>query len=94
MNRPPLRSQNQPPEPPIVSGEDGRKDRIIKAHNDISMLRQVRKAVNDIQESFHVNSPRRAEYQLYLLRTMIDEQPSRTKPWSTYQQLVLEEFDE
>ena len=70
------------------------KDRNIRAHNDMYMLRQVRKALNDIELSFNTNRPARAEYQLYLLRTMVDEQPSRVKPWSTYQQLVLEEFDE
>lgn len=78
----------------LMNDDQRRKDLIIKMHNDIHMLKQVRKALNDIQESFHINNPRRAEYQVYLLRTMIGQQPSRTEPWSTYQQLVLEEFDE
>lgn len=70
-----------------------RKDRIISMHNDIHMLKQVRKALTDIEASF-ANDKRKAGYQLYLLRKMIDQQPSRTEPWSTYQQLVLEEFED
>lgn len=76
-----------------MSDESERKDRIISMHNDIHMLKQVRKALNDIQLSFTDDKPHKAEYQVYLLRTMIDEQPSRRKPWSTYQQLVIEEFE-
>lgn len=78
----------------MVSEQDERKNRIISMHNDISMLRQVRKAINDIGASLTNNQPRKAEYQLYLLRKMIDQQPSRTKPWSSFQQLVLEEFED
>lgn len=71
-----------------------RKDRIIKMHNDIHMLKQMRKALNDIQESFTADKPHKAEYQLYVLRMMIDEQPSRRKPWFWYRGWIAEEFDE
>jgi hypothetical protein len=69
------------------------EDRIDHMHDDMHMLRQVRKALNDIEVSFKDGLSRRAEYQVYLLHTMVDEQPSRRKPWSTYQKLVIEECE-
>ncbi len=60
----------------------------------MNMLKQVRKALNDIQAAFTGNHPNKAEYQVYLLRKMIDEEPSRQLPWSYYQPLVDEEFGE
>ena len=58
----------------------------------MDVLRQVRKALDDIASSFQDNFPMKAEYQVYLLRSMIDEQPSRRKPWSHYRPRVDEEF--
>jgi hypothetical protein len=61
------------------------------AEPGMDILKQIRKACNDIAESFRTNKPSRAEYQFFLLRKMIDE---RRHPWSHYQPQVDEEFGE
>lgn len=66
---------------------------------DMDVLRQVRKALDDIGESFaeiHTGKAdyHKVEYQVFHLRKMIDEQPSRRNPWSAYRAMVEEEFDE
>lgn len=73
---------------------DESKDRIIDQHNEIHLMKQARKALNDIAAAFNENNPTKAEYQVHLLRTMIDEQPSRRKPWRYYQRRVDEEFED
>lgn len=76
---------------------------------DAPILKQVRKALNDIDatmgsltsktvspynKSYEINHlAQKAHYQLFLLRKMIDEQPSRRQPWSYYQPQVKEEFE-
>lgn len=57
----------------------------------MSMLRQVRKALNDIDASFTAGDSMRAEYQFQLLRKMIDD--DRRRPWSDWMQMAIEEFD-
>lgn len=59
----------------------------------MDMMHQVRKALNDIQHSFESNNAERAELEVFWLRKMIDEQPSRHKPWSEYQLRIDEEFE-
>ena len=61
------------------------------------MMKQVRKALDDIQQSINddMNDDfvfTKAALQIYYLRKMIDEQPSRQKPWSHYQPMIDEEF--
>jgi len=58
------------------------------------MMRQVRKAVGEIQETIN-EGPHlmKVAYQLDMLRKMIDETPSRQKPWSYYREQVEEEFN-
>lgn len=64
---------------------------------DMDMLKQVRKALNDIRATLATDGeavcdPVKALYQLDLLREMIDAQPSTRQPWSFYRPRVDEEF--
>jgi hypothetical protein len=58
----------------------------------MDMIRQVRKALDDIAASYANNQPGRAEMQVFWLRKMIDQQPSRRKPWSHYRPAIDEEY--
>lgn len=58
----------------------------------MNMMHEVRKALDDITKSFKNYQYAKANMQAYLLRKMIDEQPSRQKPWSDYQGIIDEEW--
>lgn len=59
---------------------------------DRALLRQIRKAMNEIQESLASGDNDKAAYQMDLMRKMIDD--DRSRPWAHWKPLVDEEFGE
>lgn len=59
----------------------------------MNMMREIRRALNDIQQSMNNYDDHRVRLQVYHLRVMIDERQSRQKPWSHYQEIIEEEFE-
>lgn len=58
----------------------------------MNMMREIRRALNDIQQSLNDVAVTKTALQVHYLRVMIDEQQSRQKPWSHYQEIIKEEF--
>lgn len=59
---------------------------------DKALLRQIRKALDDIEESLRNDDLVKARYQESLLRKMIDD--DRSRPWAHWRPQVDEEFGE
>lgn len=66
-------------------------DDLVLQHHCVDMMRQVRKALTDIQQSFADSDADRAEMEVYWLHRMIDATPSH--PWSHYQPMIDEEYE-
>jgi hypothetical protein len=80
-------------------------DAEVSMEPDMDVVRQVRKAVNDIRATVRLLSAtghsgdaatiaRKASYQLDCLTEMLDLPPQRRQPWSYFQPRIAEEFGE
>jgi hypothetical protein len=59
---------------------------------DKALLRQIRKALDDIEVSLAAGDLDKARYQETLMRKMIDD--DRSRPWAHWRPQVEEEFGE